>query len=293
MKRMALVSVLAILVFSCSGQSQYPPPAQSERSQTIPEMPQEVRDAHKNVIAITFKLSVTKSLAGVIFGGGSITSEAGATGLMIKPGVFISARHLILEDIFYLNRLGLPFVTNSASGIPRSKDNSYTYSFIATTNVDGDSKDFPVELVAMPGLGEAKDYIVFQAKNYPKNLKPLATAELKEGENIYAGGYIPYSSHVPTPIGTLIPVLADMIKEVFPGQVYEVINDMPVNKLGAKRLYRIRGSLEFGYSGGPILNARGQVGAITLETARNFIWAISIGEIEEFVKEMERKGVIK
>ena len=212
---------IALMSFGCFNQSQYPPPSQSEKSQTILPIPTEVRQATKSVLAITLKFNI-KSGGALSFMPKKISQfETGGTGFMIKPGIIVTARHVLMESILSLKQLGMTFEVDS-SGFPTSK--FYNYYFIATTNVDGDSQDFDLHPIAMGKLGEHKDYLVLTAVNYPKSLKAMELGELKEFDTVYISGYIPEYSIYPDVNGEDIPVLSGMLKESFEGQVHEIIN---------------------------------------------------------------------
>src|SRR3989338_8079415 len=212
--RKIFVVILAFLFAGCSAQSGYPPPSQSERSQTIPARPDAVKEAEKNVLAITlvFKITgndplsmVTRTFVPKI--------EAGATGFMIKPGIVITARHLLVDSISELAKRGILSEIDPISEFPRSANGQYEYTFNATTNINGISEDFKLVPIAMGKLGQHKDYMALRAEKYPKNLKPLETEELKEQEFVYSSGYIPVFSSYPDANGRMISVLSDIIKK--------------------------------------------------------------------------------
>jgi len=293
MIRKILPAVFLVIILGCSQQSKFPPPSQSERFQTVPVRSEEVKEAEKNVIAVTLIFHIGRSsplnFLSII---SSPRLELGGTGFMIRPGIVVTARHILMEGILGLAQRGLPFEVD-ASGLPKSKDGSYGYSFKGTTNVDGHSQDFELLPIAIGKLGEHKDFMALKAINYPKNLKPLKLAELKEKDLVYISGYIPVFSAYPDSIGREAMVLSDVLKESLEGQVYEVIKNMPINKVGVDTYYRIFGDAEPGFSGGPIINKNGEVGAMTLEVIKRFVYAISVKDIDDFINALEKRGLIK
>src|SRR3989344_2689780 len=93
---------LLVLAVGCGGQqSQYPAPIDSnscEGSVAIPPITPEVKEAHKSTIAVTSRIIGLKDSMGNTLAQPRVL-EGGGTAFMTKPGIFVSARHILMADI--------------------------------------------------------------------------------------------------------------------------------------------------------------------------------------------------
>ena len=78
----------------------------------------------------------------------------------------------------------------------------------------------------------------------------------------------------------------DLINFTFPAEVTASITNMPVNKTGTKKIFRLLDSAEPGFSGGKVMNEDGKVIGMTVAatTANNFIYVFSSQDIKQFFK---------
>ena len=251
-------------------------------------VPSVIKSAQKNVIGISVEVSV-KDPPNRILKLPPISLTSRGTGFLRESNVIVSARHVFLNTIFDLKRIGFPFLLNMNS-IPES--DRYEYKLYAIYDEGGDVKKYPLTLIAMGRLGEHRDYMVLKAKESLPNIKPLETGKkLKNGDVVYNGAYLPIGSSYPSITSEYNSIITDVIKCNFKGRVSEVIKNMPVNLVGVDTYYRIAIDVEPGYSGGPIFNTEGQVAAMILATTKNFTYAISIQEIDNYIKNIDRKNI--
>ena len=129
------------------------------------------------------------------------------------------------------------------------------------------------------------DYMVLETSNYPSELESIETSDdlLSEGDIVYSAGFVPKFM----PVGETM-VLADVIKKGFLGVVEKVNVNFPINTLGPSAFYRITMTTESGFSGGPISTADGRVAAITLAQLNNYVYAIPIKDIVNFIDQIKK-----
>lgn len=287
-----ILLALAALVLTlnqkfATGQSVYPlPPPSSQLS--IVNYPEKVKESLKNVIGITADIYPKNNNLTTIFGYGQKTA---GTGLMFEPGIFISARHILMSGINSFGRLAGTLLFDR-HGIPSSSN--LNYSIIGTTDVGRKTRDIKLNLVGMGTVYKFEDYMVLRSYNYPPELKPIERDEkmLDIDKVIYNAGYVHTFEYLETD-PSYSPVLFDIIRTSYTGSVDAIIKDLPVNKLGVSFLYRIKIKFEQGFSGGPILNSEGKLVAITVWGSYNYLYAIPIKDIRLFIEKLKKDDIIK
>ena len=253
-------------------------------------LPEKVKNSFKNTIAITACFGLDNQ-------GTSLNTEpieSGGTAHMFEQGLFISARHIFLITMVQLNQRGRPFFIDK-NGLPRS--DHYQYTFYGTANIDGQEVNFPLELIAMGDPYHPQDLAVFKAKNPPSQLTPLEFGPPANlSDVVYSSGRVP-SFH---PLGDDLnrvqkEVLMDFINFNFKGQVAGIITDLPNNTYaGLKKIYRIRTTIEPGFSGGPVFDKNGKIIGMTASVTPglSFSYAISAEDQEMFINRLKNKGII-
>lgn len=290
LKKLLPVFVIAALILFASnfflqyaiGQSVYPLPPPSSKV-TIERFPEKVRESLKNVIGITvtYKNNSPRSLLGNEL-------VASGTGFMIEPGIYVTARHVLMDTI---TRSGFALSFDKYS-VPSS--NILNYVITGTTDTNNKTQDISLRVIGMGMPSEYQDFLILQSTNYPSELKPIRPDEtiLAVDDTVYNAGYVhifvPLASY---PINSL--VLLDILRLSFEGKINSVITNMPINKRGASVLYRIETRMESGFSGGPILNSEGRAVAISSLRNDNFLYAIPIRDLRPLVNQLKRDGVIK
>jgi hypothetical protein len=102
-------------------------------------------------------------------------------------------------------------------------------------------------------------------------MKPAVTAEAELGETVY-----------PTGFGGFQPFVEECYVSARPKNT----NNYPY--AGLKEPYTLRCSPDYGFSGGPVLNAKGQVIGISKSKTDNFLLVVSQKDIEDVLKAMDR-----
>lgn len=252
-------------------------------------LPGKVQNSFKSVIGITSRFIFDPNIS-YPFSPPNEPLDSGGTGFMIEPGLFITARHIFLAAMYDFRFRGAKF-NIGINGLPTSSD--YTYNFFATTESNNQKVTFPMELRGMGDITLFKDIAALKAEDFPKSLKPLELAEeARLNETVYMAGKIPIFVP-PDNMGTLRnKILMDFLNYTFQGKIKAILTNMPANKAGTAKIYRIEGSLELGFSGGPIFNSEGKVVAITMSKSANFIYAVSATDIKNFITELKSKGAL-
>lgn len=250
-----------------------------------PPIPQKVIEAQKSEIRIL--INFYRYPNGI---GNSLEPiPSGGTGFLIatKSGpVILSARHVLMDPIIDLSRYGMPFILNN-NKIPLS--HHYSYIVYGIRKSDPIPEVFNLTPIAMGELGKHQDWIFYTTQAKLENMKPLKFAESDPviGEYVFVSGYAPVESPFPNTIGTYEYVLSSIINDTFTGPIVEIIENMPINKVGLKRKYRIKIGAERGYSGSPILNKNGEVIGLLTEGTKNFYFAVSSKDLKLFIANIE------
>ncbi len=258
-------------------------------------LPPKVYEAQKNKISIELRLYLRgyfKELPIIVRG----------TGYVYAPGHVSTARHILMETILkgaqagYLYHMG-------ASGLPEAID--YTYQFLGGIANEKEEIKFPLSLEVMGELDTFKDIMVLRvddatmamARNFkPKNLKDenpyaalLNTATFNTdahlNEEIFMSGMHDIESLYIRKGGTKDAVLSTKRNYTFEGRIVQKIEHLPINKLGIKRFYDVKGDVEPGFSGGPAFNVDGEVIGMIIEKSEKFPYLISSLDILDFLRE--------
>lgn len=230
-----------------------------------------------------------------------LTTGVGTGFTSTQPGVILTARHIISESILEVEKIK----TDRIKTAPKF---DYTRMFMGTIITPDRWINFPLVLAAVGESGTFKDMIalrvdietMIQARiegNYanpnPLNIltRPSEFADAKVGDHVYISGFAPVVVEYPDKNNKPVPVYVDLINRTFPAEVAEKIEDMPVNRAGVKLLYKLSDSAEPGFSGGMVLNERGQIIGMTIamSLSKNFIYAISSQDIKQFLKDNKLK----
>lgn len=280
-----IMLLLIILIFTyplwfASGDSIYPLPSRNAKTSNL-SLPMPVREALKNVIAIRAEVHVKNNTSRFLRN----RFRSGGTSYMVKPGIFISARHIIMVTI---SGLGYHFMVDRY-GVPHS--DIFDYSLYGTSDINNQSVDFPLTIAAMGDLSKFEDIMVLKASDYPAGLKILELDDriLNLDDAVYNSGYIP--QYVEREDRTS-EILFDVIKKGYPGIIDAVNTDIQINKAGVLVLYRIETKFERGFSGGPIFNSKGQVVGMTVLHNNNHLYAISTKDLKLFINRFEDNGIV-
>ncbi len=105
------------------------------------------------------------------------------------------------------------------------------------------------------------------------------------GEEVYMDGIAPVSSTHNKEL------FIDMIDTLFIGKLEATIENVPPNPFRLTKLYRIKGSVEPGFSGGPVYNKEGEVIGMTayMSFMLNFTYAISAEDLQKFISNLNAK----
>ena len=253
-------------------------------------LPDKVYQAQKNkfIISVIFFEKDTDKI---------ITSSVGTGFISHRPGVVITARHLLVEAIREVNAI-------KTERIKSNPKFDYSYAFMGTIITSDQWLNFPLFLVATGEVGTMKDIMALradvvtmeQARNLGELviqnplrmlLKTTEFADAKLGEKVYITGFAPIETEYTDKNNKTSSVYIDFINYTFSAEVELLIYDMPVNRAGVRTLYRLRDSAEPGFSGGKVINGQGQVVGMTMASSpsRNFIYAISSKDIKAFLKD--------
>ena len=253
-------------------------------------LPDKVYDAQKNKFLVNI-LFLEKGTTKVI------TSGLGTGFIADKPGVILTARHLLVDNMREMDKIKAEMIKTN----PRF---DYDYVFRGTIITPTAWVNFPLSMVAVGENGTMKDIMVLktdvqtiqQAQEIGNIINPnpfhllLHTFEFADanvGERVYITGFAPVVAEFPDKNKSIMNAYLDMINFTFSAEVLAKIEDMPINRAGIKLMYRLKDSAEPGFSGGLTLNARGQVIGITVAvtTSKNFVYAISSKDIKDFLKD--------
>ncbi len=224
-----------------------------------------------------------------------LTSGVGTGFTSEIPGIILTARHILSESLPEADKI-------KAEKVKTNPRFDYTYSFMGTIMTSDRWMNFPLTLVAMGEDGTFKDMMALrvdiqtmvQARTMGDMINPnplnmlMRTFEFADanlGEKVYMTGFAPVVAELKNKNSTSVYV--DMINFTFPAEITAKIEDMPLNRAGIKLMYRLRDGAEPGFSGGMVVNARGQVIGMTvaISTSKNFVYAISSKDLKDFLKD--------
>ena len=242
-----------------------------------------------------------KFVVSVLFlekGTDNVLTTGVGTGFTSKlPGIILTARHVLSESTHEIERI-------KAERIKTNPRFDYTYMFMGTIITPDRWLNFPLTLAAVGEDGTFKDIMalrvdiqtMIQARiegsfinPNPLNMltHPFEFVDAKVGDQVYISGFAPVVIEYRDKNNKLVPVYVDLINRTFPAEVIEKIEDMPVNRVGVKLLYKLSDSAEPGFSGGMVLNQKGQIIGMTIamSSSKNFIFAISSKDLKDFIKD--------
>jgi len=253
-------------------------------------LPDKVYEAQKRkfVISVIFSEKGTNN---------EIISGIGTGFTTDQPGVIITARHLLSETIRDMDVL-------KAERIKTNPGFDYTYTFKGTIITRDSWIDFPLTLAAAGEAGTLKDMMALKVgirtieqaliSGDIKSPNPLGIlmrtfefADASLGEKVFISGYAPILTQLPDKNNNITSIYVDLINFTSPAEITAKIEGMPVNKNGISLMYRMRDGAEPGYSGGLVMNAKGQVVGIISAMSKNFVYAISSKDIKNFLKDNE------
>ncbi len=257
-------------------------------------LPDKVYESQKN-----------KFMVNVFFfekGTDNIIASSGGTGFMSpKTGVVLTARHVLSETIKDAEAI-------KAEKIKTKPKFDYDITFMGTIITPTEWVNFPLYLAAIGKAGTTTDIMALrvdastmaEARSFQGSttlnplrmlLIPSELADAKLGEKVYITGLASGIGEYDDENHNSILIFMDLINHTFPAEVQASIPDMPGNRAGVKLLHRLHDGGEPGFSGGKVINTKGQVIGITVSVSpsRNFIYAISSKDIEDFLKENKIK----
>jgi len=249
-----------------------------------------------------FQAQKNKILVSVVFvekGTDKVVNNSLGTGFLSEiSGVIVTARHLLDMALVDMERMK----NNIIKSNPKF---DYDYVFMGTIITRSEWINFPLSLVAIGEKGTFEDIMALRIdaqtmqrageisvlNSYRILTKTLKFAESNVGEVVYISGFAPVVSEYLDKSGVKTSVFVDLINHTFPAEVEAVISDMPVNRVGIEKIYRLRDSAEPGFSGGMVLNDKGEVIGMTIAVSisKNFVYAISSKDIEQFLKDNKVK----
>ncbi len=215
-----------------------------------------------------------------------------STGFVVGTYV-LTAGHLIMDSVSLLKSHGLDFELNN--GIPQGID--YEYTFRGRIIVGSITMDFPLTLVAID-VGSTRDILALKPE--PSTLEfLLANPQIlnAEGRLVRNPLVMLTEPHKLTDMVELNEQVfisgysgdgqSDLIDFTFPGTMVAKIEKLAVNQNGVRRLYRVLGKVEPGFSGGPMFNKKGEVLGMHISASYmfNFVYVISSEDIRDFLRD--------
>ena len=237
-------------------------------------LPAKVLEAQKNKIRIVGQFFIP--------GHPFAPNNVYGTGFVVNyksKKVILTARHVLISPII---EHGIGFKLNDG-GIPETQ--FYQYRYFGVISNDGIVSTVYLRPVAMGELGKQEDYIAFSPESSVKiGSVSLVNRNANINDVVYATGFSPSISQIPTRRGGYQSIQADIVDFTFKSKIVAKIDHLAINNAGLKLQYRIRGNLEAGFSGGPVLNTNGEVIGMSIEMLRNFYYAISSDDLTNFLE---------
>lgn len=242
-------------------------------------LPPSVYLAQKNTLQITaeFFSKSNPELSPYIFSGsGFIDADSGNV---------VSARHLLVEavmDLFF--NYGEKFYIDD-KGIPRGVNYDYRfYASVVTAGPDSLKHKYPLSVAAIGPINTYLDVIIFK----PTQKIPVRGLKLSNdigvGEIVYASGLTKAQSHFHKPDSSVVYVDINTIKFTAENTILAFLEK--IESGGVKRIYQLFRPIQHGFSGGPLLNKKGEVVGILIETHELFSFAVSSEDVKMLIKKI-------
>ncbi len=252
-------------------------------------LPDKVYESQKNkiLVSVIFFEKGTKKIMASGFGTGFVPD---------KPGIIITAKHLIEGPLKIAESI-------KTERIKTKPTFDFIYVFVGTIITPTQWLDFPLYPVILGEDGTMEDVMILKpdmltmerAKNNselfvqnPLRMLMITSqfADAKLGEKVFVSGFSPISGEYLDKDEKIIPVQTDLINYTFSSEVGALIYDMPINQAGIKKLYRLITTAEPGFSGGKVVNSKGQIIGMTIASSlsKNFTYALSSVDLKNFLK---------
>ncbi len=317
-----LFLILCIFTISFSGFVNAGQRSQTdERTKPVPYASDKIIIARNPLPPAVYMVQNKKILVAVrFFPKGTKPEEApwstNGTGFVVAPGVVTTARHILFDGIATVERNGM-------------KPNEYEYDFVGTIITSTGIINFPLTLAYTTDAQSLRgvmflrvDAQTLQKATMPPQLtstvdprqpniqivqpigienpyrmlaEPLEFDDVNIGDQVYVTGITPVSAPRVSTDGKITSILADIIDFTFEGEVVSVIENMPINKYGVQRMYRIHGNGEPGYSGGMLLTSKGKVAGFIEATSAtsvqtgNFLFILSSKYIKNSLDDFRKQ----
>lgn len=110
------------------------------------------------------------------------------------------------------------------------------------------------------------------------------------GDTFYVSGFAPINGFIPqSKNGTEMTKeydQVDVVKYTYRCELTAIIKTMPINTRGGiKTIYRLRGKIHPGFSGGPALDTQGNVVGVVNASSDGFVYVISSRDVHDFWKD--------
>jgi len=211
------------------------------------------------------------------------TKTQGSGFIEKESGYIISARHLLVDTAMNLRSHCGAIIEIDQNGIIYASD--YEQKFVVIVETSTGRLEFPIEPVAMSPLGEYLDIIAFRsAEKIPVLGLSLATGA-RVGEVTYSSGFSSVQGSYYLPDGDEKSVMSDPIRSVVENAITFVES---FKSLGIQKKFRLLKPARHGFSGGPLLNNKGEVAGMMTESDSILSTALSFEDIQIFIDSIKQ-----
>lgn len=217
----------------------------------------------------------------------AVLSTAQASGFIEKKsGYVVTARHTLVETMINLWYHQGEFFRIDENGIPKGE--KYDYEFNVILHTPTSVVEYPLELKTIGKMGTHVDVMIFK----PSRKIPIGGLELflnpKVGDKVYSSGFTTSGSHYHNADGRTINIQTDNgVKFNFENTITAILENKTITSFGLKRLYRMAGTADFGFSGGPVIHKNGQAVGITIEGDYHFLYSVSAQDIDALIRSVK------
>lgn len=193
----------------------------------------------------------------------------------LRGKIVITARHVIFGD----RPEPFPKSPLSVSSDGLNSVGDYQYRIYATYG----GKQYVLSQIGNGEYNTHNDFAAFKVLDPDNNLPTLNLGKNASlGDIVYTCGF----GGQPSPFRK--GAMFDIIEGPLPAVIYGIITDKSLNNFFSKKTYRVRGPIEYGFSGGPTLNANGNVIGITVMSSgmHNFAFIISAEDMDNFLRSL-------